>query len=191
VRRLTKSGVVVVSYNGMDYDVRIVAQYAVEAMVDTAALINARHVDVFRVWKHYQAISSTAGCYAGTLSGAHMCLVGRPIDGAHDATVDCYATLRCFAEMLDQGITTVELAIALSKLPLPGCVDFAGKFRWVAQRVCIGFGKRKDERIEDVPNSYLQWMLRGDFPPSTCQLIRDYLDNPIDFSARCLETVGR
>lgn len=55
-------------------------------------------------------------------------------------------------------------------------VDLAGKlYRDKDGFVCYGFGKQKDRRVADDPG-YAQWMLRSNFPGSTCDALREELE---------------
>jgi hypothetical protein len=52
-------------------------------------------------------------------------------------------------------------------------VDLAGKlYRDTEGFVRFSFGKQKDRRLADAPD-YGEWMLRSNFPGSTCDAIRE------------------
>ena len=197
-RALTVRGVVAVSFNGCRYDVAVIARYLLarelalyerEHGKKPAAgapprptqeaielRLRKRHVDVYRLWQRVRRSKSRANCYAGSLSGAHLYYTGEEFDGAHDAAVDCTATLRVLDCMLREGdVPDVDTAIAWSNKPLPGDVDFAGKFRWDVDQAVFAFGKHRDEPLESkAAAGFLTWMLGKDFSPETKRMIKRY-----------------
>lgn len=205
VAALAKPDVVSVSFNGMGYDIPILVRYCEinrEALASVA--LRRRHIDVMRLWARARSmalpmpwecgsqygsggcsLSLTADMFAGGLTPAHGFWLGRGFDSAHDASVDCHATLDVLREMLVSGFVDVDTAIKWSNEPLPGDVDFDGKFKWNDDQVVISFGKHSGTPIEDLPTSYLSWMLTSDFPTSTKALIRGYLQGA--YPARAYE----
>ena len=205
VAALAKPDVVSVSFNGMGYDIPILVRYCEinrEALASVA--LRRRHIDVMRLWARARSmalpmpwecgsqygsggcsLSLTADMFAGGLTPAHGFWLGRGFDSAHDASVDCHATLDVLREMLVSGFVDVDTAIKWSNEPLPGDVDFDGKFKWNDDQVVISFGKHSGTPIEDLPASYLSWMLTSDFPTSTKALIRGYLQGA--YPARAYE----
>lgn len=195
VQALAQPGTVVVTFNGAGYDLPIVQRYL-------GRPVEFDHVDVYRAWMHERFARSSvpwlvdldfgddpprplypigADSFSGSLSGAHAFYCGEGFDGAHDAANDCRATLRVLAAALECS-AQVGLGRSLDVLrrwtrePLPGCVDFSGKLTWSGDRACIAFGKHRGTPLESVPRDYLVWMIdKGDFPPDTCAVIRDYL----------------
>jgi hypothetical protein len=162
--------------------------------------LRQRHIDVMRLWWRVQrtrvlaawqgplSVSDsidercpgcwptlTADMFAGSLMAAHGFYAGEGFDDAHDAGVDCLATLRVLHEMLCSGFVTVDTAIKWSNEPLPGDVDFAGKFKWEGDRAVITIGKQAGMPIEDVDRGFLQWMLGKDFPADTKDIVRRFL----------------
>ena len=168
-----------------------------------AARLRARHVDVMRLWWRvrgqtkeapwqYELRSSkreacdpdwtvsaprlTSDMFAGSLTAAHGFFFGEPFDDAHDATVDCAATLRVLSAMLSEGfVPDVETAIRWSNLPLPGDVDFGGKFKWEGDTAVITIGKQAGMPLESVDRGFLRWMLDKDFADDTKAIVRNYL----------------
>ena len=117
----------------------------------------------------------TADLFIGGLMSAHAFWIGEKFDGAHDAGADCAATLRVLGEMLSCGFVTIDDAIKWSNEPLPGDVDFAGKFKWQDDRCVIVFGKHSGTPIEQVERGFLQWMLGKDFLADTKNIVRRFL----------------
>ncbi len=162
--------------------------------------LRARHIDVMRLWwrtKQTKLLapwqgplsvsdgiddrcpgswpSLTADMFAGSLTAAHGFYHGEGFESAHRADIDCLATLRVLHEMLVSGFVTVDTAIKWSNEPLPGDVDFAGKFKWEGDRCVITIGKQAGTPIEDVERGFLQWMLGKDFPADTKDIVRRFL----------------
>jgi hypothetical protein len=162
--------------------------------------MRARHIDVMRLWWRVRrtrvlaawqgplSVSDgigercpgcwpmlTADMFAGSLTAAHGFYTGEGFDDAHNAGVDCLATLRVLHKMLCSGFVTVDTAVKWSNEPLPGDVDFAGKFKWEGDRAVITIGKQAGTPIEDVDRGFLQWMLGKDFPADTKDIARRFL----------------
>lgn len=161
-----------------------------------------RHIDVMRLWLRArterlcapwdrcslfgdQSPDLTADIFAGSLTAAHGFWLGEGFDSAHDAANDCRATLAVLDAMLRSGFVDVETAIAWSNSPLPGDVDFDGKFKWSGDQAVIGFGKHAGTPLERLPASYLRWMLESDFPASTKDVVRRFLAG--EYPARAYE----
>lgn len=178
---------------------------------DAAARLRVRHIDVMRLWLRARTAcllaswqgplsvsdgigdrpsgcwpSLTADMFAGSLTAAHGFWLGEGFGDAHDAGVDCRATLAVLDAMLRAGFVDVETAIRWSNEPLPGDVDFDGKFKWQGDQAVIGFGKHAGTPLERLPASYLRWMLESDFPASTKHVVRRYLAG--EYPARAYES---
>ena len=203
VAALTEPDVVLVTFNGCSYDIPIISRYAAKfaagqlfdrdgsplcyaAEIETH--LRARHIDVMRLWWRAQqaklpmswncgacSLGLTSDMFAGSLTAAHGFYIGEAFDDAHDAGVDCLATLRVLSEMLSMGFVTIDTAIKWSNEPLPGDVDFAGKFKWEGDRCVITIGKQAGTLIEEVEVGFLRWILSKDFPEDTKALVRRFL----------------
>jgi hypothetical protein len=190
VKSLTSPDTVVVTFNGAGYDLVIIERYL-------GFPLALDHVDMYRAWMHdrnantrtpwdvrssptVQRSPITAGVFSGSLGGAHAFYTGESFSGAHDAAIDCRATLRVFAELQRSVQLGLERPLDVlrrwTKEPLPGCVDFSGKLNWSGDRACISFGKHRGTPIESVPRDYLAWMIdKGNFPRDTCNVIVEFL----------------
>lgn len=198
VQALTEPDVVIVTFNGCSYDIPIIARYlATVAVISQQAAethLRTRHIDVMRLWWRarqaklhpgWTSVNATVGglrmplltsdMFAGSLTAAHGFYAGEGFDDAHNAEIDCIAALRVLHEMLCSGFVTVETAIKWSNEPLPGDVDFAGKFKWQGDRCVITIGKQAGTPIEQVERGFLQWMLAKDFPADTKDIVRRFL----------------
>jgi DNA polymerase III epsilon subunit-like protein len=197
-RSLIASDVVTVSFNGCGYDIPIVARYVSQFGVTRSeweTRLRARHIDAMRLWWRVRGeklrmpwecgsqygsggcgLSLTADMFAGSLAAVHGFYTGSGFENAHDAGNDCRATLTVLGEMLShvEGLD-VDTAIKWSNEPLPGDVDFSGKFKWQGERCVITIGKQAGTRIEQVDRGFLQWMLVKDFATDTKDIVRAYL----------------
>jgi hypothetical protein len=202
-RSLTAPDVVTVSFNGTGYDIPIIARYVSQFGISRSeweSRLRAQHIDVMRLWWRVKQSTAcapwqdqvchmlacradndqwphlTADMFAGSLTAAHGFYTGRGFGGAHDAGNDCRATLAVLGEMLVHvdGLT-VDKAIQWSNEPLPGDVDFAGKFKWQGDRCVITIGKQAGTPIEHVDRGFLQWMLGKDFLADTKAIASTYL----------------
>jgi DNA polymerase III epsilon subunit-like protein len=195
---LVADDVVVVTYNGCGFDLPVVARYVAQALGQPAASIlqrlQARHIDVMRVWARARAVQQrapwktsegscayaghelmlTADMFAGILTAAHGFWLGEGFGDAHNASADCTATLRVLDAMLTSGFVDVETAVRWSAEPLPGDVDFDGVFKWDGDQAVLSIGKHKGTPLEDVPASYLRWMVSADFSAATKTIVLDF-----------------
>ena len=161
-------------------------------------LLNERHVDVARVWQVLRKREAAppwdawadddswlpiihAGMFAGSLTAAHGFFEGCGFDGAHDAGVDNRATLTVLRDMLVGGFVDLDTALRWSSGPLPGDVDFEGKFRWEGDQAVCSLAKWRDVPIEKIDRGFLQWMLGKDFHRHTKKVVSEFLagDYPI------------
>lgn len=204
VGTLLADDAVSVSYNGIAYDIPIIARcFAMSYGSGCAAsaveqMLRERHIDVMRLWLRIKSTTTTAvtawqdklhdtargwwptltaDMFAGSLTAAHGFFLGEGFGSAHDASADCRATLAVLEVMLCEGfVPDIETAIAWSNAPKPGDVDFDGKFRWEGDRAVLAIGKKHaNTPIEEVPKSYLSWMLSANFPASTKRVVADFL----------------
>lgn len=161
--------------------------------------LRQQHIDVMRLWARARQlgialpwqptvnelltslspqvrvrVDLNAGMFAGGLTPAYGFWLGRGFDSAHDAAVDCHATIDVLAAMMRAGFVDVDTAIKWTNEPLPGDVDYDGKFKWEGDQAVIGFGKHAGTPLEDLPASYVQWMLGSDFSSATKRMLLEF-----------------
>lgn len=101
---------------------------------------------------------------------------GEELEGAHDALIDIYATIKIFHQQLKQNDMLPSTASDLEVY----CqgefekVDFAGKLYRNEGQVYWRFGKHKDQLVSET-KSYCNWVLGADFPSETKEQIREVL----------------
>jgi uncharacterized protein (DUF3820 family) len=57
-------------------------------------------------------------------------------------------------------------------------VDKTGKFKWAGSEVVLNFGKKQGQHLREIARmepSFLQWMLKNDFPRDTVDIVQDAL----------------
>jgi len=101
---------------------------------------------------------------------------------AHDAMEDVNATLRVIQGQLSMYPDlprTMDEMDAYCNPRDPSWVDRTGKFRWAGEDIVVNFGKKQGEKLKNVVReepSFLNWMLRSDFPRDTQDIIRNALN---------------
>ncbi len=100
--------------------------------------------------------------------------------GAHAAENDVEATIKVLEGQLnkyeDLGVTVQELAKYCKD---DRWVDCSGRLHWKSGEAAIGFGKKQGTLLKDMvkeERSYLDWILKGEFPEDTKEIIRNALE---------------
>ena len=111
-----------------------------------------------------------------TLAAAYKFNCSKTLEGAHDAEADVRATLEVFREQLEKyddiGSTLEDLHRYSNS---DSIVDYARKLmRNDRGEIVYAFGKNRGKRVLDDPG-YAEWMLGGDFPVSTKNVLRRIL----------------
>lgn len=111
------------------------------------------------------------------LTAALKFYCGRDLgEDAHGALADAEATLEVLAGELVRYPDLPRDVDALDKLFNPSDplnVDRLGRWRWIEGEVCVNFGKKKGAKLRELASdphdgqSFLKWMVRGDFPEDT------------------------
>lgn len=109
------------------------------------------------------------------LVDAYKQYTGKDLEGAHTAGNDTAATLELLEALLDKHPELQELdLVKLSELGMTGKqADIHGHFRYTESGdIIFAFGKNANA-IAKNDKSYLEWMLKTDFPVSTKNFIRE------------------
>ncbi len=111
-----------------------------------------------------------------TLAAAYKFYCSKNLEGAHDAGADVKATLEVFKQQLEKyddiGTTLEELHRYSNS---DAIVDYARKLmRNEKGEIVYAFGKNRGKPVLDDPG-YAEWMLDGDFPESTKNVLRRLL----------------
>ena len=111
-----------------------------------------------------------------TLSAAYMFYCGKELEGAHSAEADTLATYEVLKAQLEryEDLPT-DIAGLAEYSQHTRTADYAGRILYDEQdREIFGFGKHKGKLVEEVfrkEPSYYDWMMEGDFPLYTKQVI--------------------
>jgi len=113
-----------------------------------------------------------------TLGATYKRYTGEELEGAHDALIDIYATMKIFQRQLEENPLLPSDAGEIEAF----CqgddnnkrVDFAGKLYEKEDQVYWAFGKHKDKLITETVD-YCNWVLQADFPSETKEWIRKVL----------------
>lgn len=114
-----------------------------------------------------------------TLTAAVKEYLGEDLIDAHDALVDARASLRVFEAQLEQHPelpqTVGELYQIFFKKPADGHLDPDGKIAWRHGRATLNFSNYATMPLEQVPRSFLNWILQKDFSPEVKHIVREAL----------------
>ena len=112
-----------------------------------------------------------------TLSETYKRYTGEELEGAHDALIDIYATMKIFQKQLEANPLLPSDAGEIEAF----CqgdgnkrVDFAGKLYEKEGQVYWRFGKHRDKLVSETVD-YCNWVLQSDFPSETKAQIRKVL----------------
>ena len=111
-----------------------------------------------------------------TLAAAYKFYCNKQIENAHSAEADIIATYEVFVAQLERypelntDIDTLHQFTSMNKN-----VDLAGRIIFNEKNEEVfNFGKHKGRTVKDVfekESSYYDWMLKGDFPAETKQVL--------------------
>lgn len=102
--------------------------------------------------------------------------------GAHGALDDVLATVRVIEGQFDKYKDLPRDIEELDKLCNPrdpSKIDSGGKFKWVDGEAVFTFGPHQGRKLRDIAQAektFLQWMLRKDFPRDTLEVVQNALE---------------
>lgn len=113
-----------------------------------------------------------------TLSAAVQFYCGHPLDDAHDARADIFATIEVLAgQYRHYGDLPGDMA-GLDDYCVqrkPNWVDRSGRLCWQNGEVTFNFGKNRGKAVRDVlrnESSFVDWILKGNFPEDLKDILR-------------------
>lgn len=110
-----------------------------------------------------------------TLVAAYRFYCGKDLDGAHSATCDTHATYEVLMSQLDRYEDLQNDVEKLSKIGQKRTLDLAGRIAEDENgNPVFNFGKYKGQKVEDVFKrdiGYYSWMMQGEFPQNTKDVI--------------------
>ncbi len=158
----------VVGYNSNHFDVPMLTEQL--SMIGYDFNVNShRYVDVQAIFHKKEQ---------RTLSAAYRFYCNSDLEGAHSANADTKATYEVLKAQLDRYPDLKNTVDFLSDYTSKSNkVDLAGRIvRDEQGRERFSFGKHKDRLVEEIfvsEPSYYDWMMKGEFPNNTKQVITE------------------
>jgi len=160
-------------YNVLHFDIPLISEEFLRARIKFS-MDGRRVVDAQKIFHKKEPRD---------LEAAVMFFCNEKLDNAHGAEADALATLKVLEAQLERYADIPQDMEGLDKFCNPRdpeWVDRAGRLKWDGDEVTINFGQKKGVRlrslVKDDPK-YLRWILRGDFPRDTQEIIRAALED--------------
>jgi DNA polymerase-3 subunit epsilon len=153
-------------YNSNKYDIPLLVDEFIRAEVDFD-FRSRRLIDVQNIFHKMEQ---------RTLAAAYKFYCEKELVNAHSAEADIFATLEVFEAQLERYPELNKDVDFLHKFcSINNNVDLAGRIVMNDKKQeCFNFGKHKGKTVEEVfakEPSYYDWMMQGDFPAETKQVI--------------------
>lgn len=153
-------------YNSNKFDVPMLAEEFMRAGVEVD-FKNRHFVDVQTIFHKKEQ---------RTLTAAYKFYCDKDLEDAHSAQADTLATYEVLMAQLDRYDDLPNDIAALAEFSQhTRTADYAGRILYDEQeREVFGFGKHKGKLVEEIfrkEPSYYDWMMEGDFPLYTKQVI--------------------
>ncbi len=154
-------------YNILRFDLRVLNEEFKRAGI-TFDVSETKLIDVQRIFHKKEP---------RTLEAALRFYCNKDLEGAHAAENDVLATIDVLEgqlEMYDELENNMEFLAKYCKDER--WVDMTGRIHWKGNEAAIGFGKNQGKLLADLVKTdrgYLEWILRGEFPDDTKNIVRD------------------
>lgn len=157
----------IAGFNSNYFDVPMLVEEMLRAGIDFD-ITKCRLIDVQNIYHKLEQ---------RTLSAAYKFYCGKNLEDAHSAQADTRATYEVLKAQLDKYPdklnNDVQFLSSFSKMN--DNVDFAGRIIYNGKHIPVfNFGKYKGQSVEDVlarDPGYYGWMMQGDFPQNTKQVL--------------------
>lgn len=157
----------IAGFNSNYFDVPMLVEEMLRAGIDFD-IAKCRLIDVQNIYHKLEQ---------RTLSAAYKFYCGKNLEDAHSAQADTRATYEVLKAQLDKYPdklnNDVQFLSSFSKMN--DNVDFAGRIIYNDKHIPVfNFGKYKGQSVEDVlarDPGYYGWMMQGDFPQNTKQVL--------------------
>ncbi len=157
----------IAGFNSNYFDVPMLVEEMLRAGIDFD-ITKCRLIDVQNIYHKLEQ---------RTLSAAYKFYCGKNLEDAHSAQADTRATYEVLKAQLDKYpdklSNDVQFLSSFSKMN--DNVDFAGRIIYNDKHIPVfNFGKYKGQSVEDVlarDPGYYGWMMQGDFPQNTKQVL--------------------
>ena len=160
------SGADLAGYNSDNFDIPMLIEEFSRAEI-TFPEESTNFIDVLKIERKVNSHK---------LGETYQRYTGEELEGAHDALIDIYATIKIFHQQLKQNPDLPSGAADIETF----CqgefkrVDFAGKLYEKEGEVYWRFGKHMNQLVSET-KSYCNWVLGSDFPSETKAQIRKVL----------------
>lgn len=157
----------IAGFNSNYFDVPMLVEEMLRAGIDFD-ITKCRLIDVQNIYHKLEQ---------RTLSAAYKFYCGKNLEDAHSAQADTRATYEVLKAQLDKYPdklnNDVQFLSSFSKMN--DNVDFAGRIIYNDKHIPVfNFGKYKGQSVEDVlarDPGYYGWVMQGDFPQNTKQVL--------------------
>lgn len=157
----------IAGFNSNYFDVPMLVEEMLRAGIDFD-ITKCRLIDVQNIYHKLEQ---------RTLSAAYKFYCGKNLEDAHSAQADTRTTYEVLKAQLDKYPdklnNDVQFLSSFSKMN--DNVDFAGRIIYNDKHIPVfNFGKYKGQSVEDVlarDPGYYGWMMQGDFPQNTKQVL--------------------
>ena len=157
----------IAGFNSNYFDVPMLVEEMLRAGIDFD-ITKCRLIDVQNIYHKLEQ---------RTLSAAYKFYCGKNLEDAHSAQADTRATYEVLKAQLDKYPdklnNDVQFLSSFSKMN--DNVDFAGRIIYNDKHIPVfNFGEYKGQSVEDVlarDPGYYGWMMQGDFPQNTKQVL--------------------
>ena len=154
-------------YNSNHFDIPLLVEEFLRVGINID-LSESKFVDVCVIFKKMEQ---------RTLSAAYQFYCKKDLENAHSAFADTRATVDVLEAQLDFYPELQNDIQYLSDFSTSGNnIDFAGRIVWNDKKQPVfNFGKYKGQLVKEVlakDPSYYNWMLQGDFPLNTKQVLK-------------------
>jgi len=159
-------------YNAINFDIPLLIEEFMRARI-IFNMDGRRVVDAQRIFHKKEPRDLTAAV-------SFFC--NDKLEGAHGAESDTLATVRVLEAQMQKYADlprTVEGMDEFCNPRDPDWADRTGRLKWVDADIAINFGQKKGSRLKQLAatdSSYLKWILRGDFPRDTQDIVRQVLE---------------
>ena len=156
-------------FNSNRFDIPVLAEEFLRAGVDID-MMKRKFIDVQVIYHKLEQ---------RTLSAAYKFYCGKNLEDAHTAEADTRATYEVLKSQLDRYPEELQndMAFLAEYSSFNKNVDFAGRIVYDDKGVEVfNFGKYKGRSVEEVfqlEPSYYSWMMQGDFPLNTKNVITE------------------
>lgn len=164
----TFTGCDIAGYNHVKFDLPLLMEEFLRAGVDDFDPMRGRLIDVQTIYHKLEQ---------RTLSAAYRFYCGGDLDNAHSADADTRATMEVLKAQLDHypDVLKNDMDFLASFSSHNNNVDMSGRIIYNDKGIEVfNFGKHKGRPVQEVFDkepSYYDWMMKGEFPSHTKQVI--------------------